>query len=212
MSARTAERRPLGALGRMSVVAAMHVAVFFVIARSMGLVHAQTDDPPVIDTWLDKPVVPDVPPPPPDPDLTPPRFADTFNPPNIDIQLDPPPNVIAQDPPPSSDHTGTETGTAVPHPEFVNARVDSRHPLSQPPYNPVDIREGNEGSADVEVYVLPTGRVGDVRIVKSSGFPRLDQATVDEAKRKWRLTPATRDGEAVPQWYRLRVVFKLNRQ
>jgi TonB family protein len=56
------------------------------------------------------------------------------------------------------------------------------------------------------------GRVGDARIVKSTGFPALDQSALDEAKRKWRLTPATRDGVPFAQWHRLRVTFKLNTQ
>jgi len=91
-------------------------------------------------------------------------------------------------------------------------QLDSRHPLSQPPYPPGEIRAGNTGTADIEIYVLPTGRVGDARIVKSTGFPALDQSAMDEAKRKWRLTPATRDGLPIAQWHRLRVTFKLNQQ
>jgi TonB family protein len=74
------------------------------------------------------------------------------------------------------------------------------------------IREGKAGSADVEVYVLPTGRVADARIIRSSGFEELDQSTLAEAKRKWRLLPATRDGVPIAQWHRLRVTFKLNQQ
>ena len=31
---------------------------------------------------------------------------------------------------------------------------------------------GNEGSVDIEIYVLPNGRVGDARILRSSGFER----------------------------------------
>ena len=62
---------------------------------------------------------------------------------------------------------------------------------------------------DIEIYVLPNGRVGDARIVKSSGFERLDRSALDEASRNWRLMPATRDGVPFAQWYRLRVIFKL---
>jgi len=91
----------------------------------------------------------------------------------------------------------------------VNARQDARHPLSQPRYPQSEIRGENEGNADVEVYVLPNGRVGDARIVKSSGFERLDQSAIDEAKRNWRLVPATRDGVPFAQWYKVRVTFKL---
>ena len=37
MAAVAAQRRPLGALGRMGLVAGLHVAVLFVIARSLGI-------------------------------------------------------------------------------------------------------------------------------------------------------------------------------
>ena len=59
--------------------------------------------------------------------------------------------------------------------------------------------------------MLPNGRVGDARIVRSSGFER-STVTLDEARRNWRLLPATRDGEPFAQWHRLRVVFKLKNQ
>jgi hypothetical protein len=32
---------------------------------------------------------------------------------------------------------------------------------------------------------------------------------MEEARRKWRLLPAMRDGEPYAQWHRLRVVFNL---
>ena len=60
--------------------------------------------------------------------------------------------------------------------------------------------------------MLPNGRVGDARVVKSTGFEELDQSAIDEAKRNWRLMPATRDGVPIAQWHRLRVTFKLNEQ
>ena len=60
--------------------------------------------------------------------------------------------------------------------------------------------------------MLPNGRVGDARVVKSTGFEELDLAALAEAKRNWRLLPATRDGEPIAQWHRLRVTFKLNEQ
>jgi protein TonB len=211
MSLHVAERRPLGALGRMSVVAGMHVAVFYVIARSMGLVHVMPEQPPAIEATLEHPQVPDELPPPPEPDFKPQRFEEQLTPPIANFPLDDTRDVITTEPPPTP-RTGDETGSAVPQPVISGARPDPRRPLSQPPYNVADIRDGNEGSTDVELYVLADGKVGDVRIVRSSGYPRLDQATIDEAKRKWRLLPATRDGQAIPQWYRLRVVFKLNRQ
>ena len=44
---------------------------------------------------------------------------------------------------------------------------------------------------------------------RSSGFERLDQSAIDEAKRSWRLVPATKAGVPFAQWYKVRVTFKL---
>jgi protein TonB len=103
-------------------------------------------------------------------------------------------------------------GSAEPVPLIEGVRLDPRRPLTQPAYPAPDIRAGNEGNADIEVYVLPNGRVGDARIVRSTGHPRLDQAAIEEAKKSWRLIPATRDGVAFAQWHRLRVVFRLTKE
>jgi protein TonB len=119
-----------------------------------------------------------------------------------DTVIDPPPGVIIG----GDEGIG---GSGAVEPQIVRVRADPKHPLSQPPYPPTDRREGNKGSVDVEIYVMPDGRVGDARIVKSSGFERLDQVTLDEARRSWRMLPATRNGEPFAQWHRLRVVFKL---
>ncbi len=35
---------------------------------------------------------------------------------------------------------------------------------------------------------------------------------LEEAKRNWRLIPATRDGVPIAQWYKVRVTFKLTNQ
>jgi protein TonB len=72
------------------------------------------------------------------------------------------------------------------------------------------IREGNQGTIEVEVFVQPDGRVADARVLKSTGYAELDLAAIAEAKRNWRLIPATQDGKPIAQWHRLRVTFKLN--
>jgi protein TonB len=207
MVAGNVERRSMGALGRMSVVAGMHVAVFFLIARSLGIVPPilQPDDIKVVP--MDEPARRDEPPARVDPVLQ--------NPPiQVPVPEDPQyerpvqETSIAAQPIDPGVTTPDAAGSAdIPH--IVNARQDARHPLSQPRYPSPDIREGNEGNADVEVYVLPDGRVGDARIARSSGFERLDQSAIEEAKRNWRLSPATRAGVPFAQWYKVRVTFKL---
>jgi periplasmic protein TonB len=211
MAARTAERRPMGAFGRMSLVAAAHAALLFGIAGGLGIVPALKVDP-IVARFYDPPK----PPPPEDPRVREPQIKQP------DQILLPKPEPLPV-PPDASDDTITGelvpvqqipqgAGSAVVEPQIFSARPDPRRPLSQPPYPAELIRKNVQGAVDVEVFVQPDGRVGDARIVTSSGYEAFDLSTLDEAKRKWRLVPATRDGVAIPQWYRLRVVFKLKDQ
>jgi protein TonB len=191
----------------MSLVAAIHVAVLFAIARSLGI-----GGPPIEERMeatiedVARPPI-DTPPPPPVPVFTNqsvvlpeiPLDNLAFEP--QDVITGPPPDVpYVEDPP------------VVPpaQPQIVGVRQDPRHPLSKPEYSPRMIREGNQGTIEVEVFVQPNGRVADARVVKSTGFAELDLAAIAEAKRNWRLLPATRDGVPIAQWHRLRVTFKLN--
>lgn len=88
-------------------------------------------------------------------------------------------------------------------------RSDPRRPLTQPEYPPSSRRAGEAGTVILDVYVLENGRVGEARVAKSSGFPRLDEAAVREVKRSWRLTPGTEDGKPVAMWGQFAVTFKL---
>jgi periplasmic protein TonB len=209
MSAHTAERRPLGALGRMGVVAAMHVGVLYLIADSMGIVPSILPAKTEI-TIIDEAPPPDEVLPPPQPvDFT---RADTVVLPDPPLDLVYEPADVITGPPPDVVESRVDGGSAVVQPFIVGVSQDSRYPLSQPPYPPSEVRAGNTGTTEIEVYVLPNGRVGDARIVKSTGFEALDRSALEEAKRKWRLTPATQDGVPFAQWHRLKVTFKLNQQ
>lgn len=69
-------------------------------------------------------------------------------------------------------------------------------------------RLGEEGVVVLEVLILPDGSVGDIRILESSEFERLDETAV-EAVRRWRYVPATQGGEAIEYWYRQPIQFRL---
>jgi len=196
----------------MGIVAGMHLALVFFVARGLGFVPAVFENKTVA-TIIEEPVRPDDPLPRVDTPLEPASVPFLPEPDTPPVDQDPPPDVITSRLVPVNEipHE-TGTGTAEVVPQIVNARQDPRHPLSRPAYSPAEIRAGSQGSADVEVYVMPNGRVGDARILRSTGFERLDRATIEEAKRNWRLVPATRDGQPIAQWYRLRVVFKLTDQ
>jgi protein TonB len=192
----------------MSLVAAIHVAVLFAIARSLGIGSAPVDER--MEATIEKVERPpeELPPSPNVPILR----NDSVVLPDIpleNLQYEPQDVITA---PPAEYLEPPPTGSAVVQPEIIGVRQDPRHPLTKPQYSARMIREGSQGNIDLEVYVLPTGRVGDARVVKSTGFEELDRAALAEAKRNWRLLPATRDGVAVAQWHRLRVTFKLNEQ
>jgi protein TonB len=209
MAAVTAQTRPLGALGRMGLVAAIHVAVLFAIMKSLGFGPA-LEEPKTDAFFVDEPQRPDIPPPP-LPEV--PVVRSTLVLPDIprELEFEQPETTLTLPPQPEFVET-PPGGSAVVQPEIVGVRIDPRNPLSQPPYPPGMVRQGNQGTVDLEVYVLPNGRVGDARVIKSTGWDELDRSAVAEAKRYWRLVPATRDGVAIAQWHKLRVTFKLKNQ
>jgi protein TonB len=194
----------------MSIVVGAHAALLFGIAGGLGVVPLPKF------TEISATVIDDYDPPP--PTTPPPDFKVQ---PNDTVQLPLPdlPPMPADNPAETITATLVPienipegTGSAVVEPVIQGPRVDPRRPLSQPVYPPEMIRLGAQGSVDVELFVQPDGRVGDARIVKTSGFDAFDRNTLEEARRRWRLAPAMRDGVAVPQWYRMRVVFKLKNQ
>ncbi len=205
----TSVQRPYGAIGRIGVVAAMHVGALYLIAASLGIAPPL----PIVKTEatiLPQTVIPDEPPP---------RFVPTEERPDIPYIPMPDVPILLDDPAPGDAITATLTpvdqigasqpGSAAPQPVISAPSIDPRRPLSRPPYPADVIRMNGEGSAVVEIYVLENGRVGDARIVKSTGWESLDKATVAEARRNWRLKPAMRDGVAIAQWHRLSVAFRL---
>lgn len=111
----------------------------------------------------------------------------------------------SDDPPPHADHSPTAPAPVVELPV-----IDPRVPLSEPIYPPAEIRLGHSGTVMLGVYVLENGRVGEVRIEHSSGFPGLDMTAQREARR-WRLKPGTQDGRPVAMWKTIPITFQLKK-
>jgi protein TonB len=205
MNTRVLERRPMGALGRIGVVAGLHVAVIYVVGAGLGIT------PTLAPTRMEGTIIPSTEPPDELPERVEPRdFSQRVH---VPVPVAPLPD--------ADEETGAIGAEAVPDPvplppvdstprEVLTAvRQDARYPLTQPPYPMGAVRAEQEGAMEIEVYVLPNGRVGDARVVRSTGHALLDQSALDEAKRRWRLLPATRDGVPYAHWHRLRVVFEL---
>jgi len=69
-------------------------------------------------------------------------------------------------------------------------------------------RRGYEGTVILDVFVSKEGRVADMRIDRSSGYPVLDEAAVASVK-KWLFEPARRGDKKVEMWVKVPVRFRL---
>jgi TonB family protein len=207
MSTHTVDRRPIGALGRMGVVAGLHVAALYLIASSLGIVPPLITEPPTAQLVQQLEPPADMPPTPVSARLLEPTV--TMPVPVVPTEaLDNHEDRIVVE---RTDEPIIEPEILPPvaGPVIVGVRQDPRRPLTKPAYPASDVRQGNEGKVELEIYVTPDGRIADARVLKSAGSPTLDQSAIDEAKRRWRLLPATRDGVPYAQWHRLVVAFNL---
>lgn len=197
--------RPLGFL----VVVAFHVALVWLVANGLGLRLSLEPPATPIQVSFEEEIRPHVDPPPlpPGPTVGPARVID-LQPPQVAL----PPDDLPTDDTLRSTVVENPAGSALPEPHRTLASTDPRHPLTQPPYPTVSIRFGEEGTVTIDVRVGTDGRVVESRLQRSSGFPRLDTAALEEARRVWRLKPATVDGVAVEAWHAVRVSFRLDRR
>lgn len=97
-----------------------------------------------------------------------------------------------------------------PAPEQQTAAVYNSKYLRNPPpsYPDMSRRLKEEGKVIVQVVVSTEGRALDVKLQKTSGFDRLDQAAVKAVKR-WRFVPAKRGTQAVQSTVNVPVQFSL---
>lgn len=79
----------------------------------------------------------------------------------------------------------------------------------KPPYPAVSRRMAEEGTVLLSVHILTDGRVDEVKLKRSSGFSRLDDAAI-KTVRHWRYVPAKRNGKSIPYWYAQPIRFSLD--
>ena len=81
-----------------------------------------------------------------------------------------------------------------------------------PPTYPPSLKESKaQGVTILDSTIETTGQVGEVTVLKSSGYPELDQAAVD-AVRTWTFQPATQNGQPVRVLYTLTINFQVDSQ
>jgi protein TonB len=187
-------------------VLVLHVGLLHVLNN--GLSHSWTtlDIGPLQATLIDEPQIEPAEPPPPAPRLQQ-LPVDTLPMPEIAIDL---PAESARAitlalPPPAAPAVASAPAVLEP------PRLDRKRSVITPAYPPTSRRLGEEGRVVVNVYVLADGRVGDVQVLESSGYERLDAAALEHVRREWRFDPARRGGEAVATWGAFGVTFQITR-
>lgn len=185
----------------ITLVVLLHVGLFLAISNGLNISGTDEHYPPpkvfVLEARKPEPPIPPV------------TYKNHFADPTV-TQVDRPKVDVEQEhsAQPTSMTASVQRNT-VDAPVIQTARVDPRHPLTQPFYPPQSRRMGEQGTVELLLYVLPNGHVGEARIAHSSGYPRLDQAAMREATRHWRFLPNTRNGVAVADWSRIAITFRL---
>jgi periplasmic protein TonB len=197
----------------MAIIVLLHVGFFWVLTNGMSISIPHVFEPQPIQQV---PVIERPTPPPPariEPQV---KLVDppvTYLKPEIDnlplIEDDTPRMYVPEPTPVGSleDHGGV----APPAPVVVEPRIDSRRALTEPYYPAGEIRQGHEGTVLLSLHILADGRVGEVRLDRSSGYQKLDESAMREAK-KWRFVPGTSDGAPLAMWKQVPVTFRLNNQ
>jgi protein TonB len=104
----------------------------------------------------------------------------------------------------------TATESAHDHDLVAPPRSDARGLDNPAPIYPTAARRmAQQGRVLLEVYILADGHVGQVRLKRSSGTERLDQAAI-VAVARWHYLPARRGGQPIDYWYIQPIDFVLD--
>jgi len=192
------------------LVVLIHAGFFYVLNSGLGAKLVQVITGPVQTEIIDEPQDEENEPPPPPPEIEAP-------PPYV-----PPPDFAIEMPAAQTNTTAitgvTNVKPTAPPPTKAPERATVKTPpsttgkgarITQPEYPPSSRRAGEEGTVTLQVYVLETGKAGEVKVSKSSGFPKLDEAAVREVQRTWRFVPGKEDGKPTAMWHTFNVTFRL---
>jgi protein TonB len=196
MQARTS---PMRRGGTGLVILALHAVVIYAIAMSLGVVKVPEFAKEMEAVIVDAPQTEEV-----KPIEVKPELAElTPDVPMPETIPEIPPEVPVEAPPVANSVTTSPQEAA---PEVQNLAVSKR---VEPVYPPASRRAGEQGTAMFRVLVDVRGRPSEVQVLKSSGYPKLDQAALD-AIRKWTFTPAKNGATPILSWTRVQVKFQLN--
>ena len=202
MSAGRKEMTPERIAG-IGFVAVLHVIVLWAIVAGLVQKIAQAPPPGPITATFDpvKPEHPPTPPKVPDSDLPNVKPVETVQAPPLDIRDDRPgPGILASLPMPQMPVTPTLADQAV-------AGIAATHTI--PPYPSLERRLGEQGTVTLRLTISPQGVVTGADVVKSSGYPGLDQSAISWVMAHWKYKPAVQNGSPVASQTTAAVMFSL---
>lgn len=202
--ARRPQPQSSGRLVGIAVVVLLHIGLIYALISGLATkaVHVITEP---LKTEIIEEIAPppeDTPPPPPPPkfDTPPPPF---IPPPEINIARPPPPaTAISQTTAERPPVVQPPTRPAPPPPPPTGGKLDVKSlQKNRAEYPSQSIRLEEAGTTVMRLYCNADGRISDASIEKSSGFERLDNAWMKEAKRgRWKCDPPTVDGKPQGAW------------
>ena len=147
--------------------------------------------------------------PPPEPPSVPVPQEPIVLPPTIELSIDPPPSETALVLPPPLPPV-TPPRPADPPATITPARaIAGTHTI--PEYPILSRRLGEQGSVHLNLTIGEDGMVAEAKLVRSSGFARLDAAAIEWVKRYWRYQPAMRGAMPVASMAEAIMQFRLDR-
>jgi periplasmic protein TonB len=99
----------------------------------------------------------------------------------------------------------TEPATPVIPPQSDALHLNNPAPV----YPAVSRRLREQGRVLLDAHILPDGTVGELKLKRSSGFARLDEAAM-AAVHQWRYVPAKRGDQPIAFWYVQPIDFALH--
>ena len=183
-----ATKSPARRVGSLGIVALLHIGALLGVTAGLATHFGEK---------LPDAIVADVAPPPPPKDVPPPPPPETVKPPPPPVV--PPPDIVIQQevstPPPITVAVAKpQAGPANPMEGVVSAVKARNVDCSKDHYPALSARMHETGTVGISMIIGTDGVPKDVKVEKSSGHPRLDEAAVECVKAEFRYKAATKDG------------------
>jgi periplasmic protein TonB len=181
---------PRWAIG-IVIVVLLHIGFF--IGLQLGLVQKALKEVETVASAVKEPPPPppqETPPPPPPPVTEPPPYV-------------PPPDIVVAQTTTATNAIQQVTTTRPPPDRPAQVLAESK-----PDYPPTSLENCEQGTVTLSVSIDERGRAVDVAIVKSSGYPELDNSAISWMKRQ-RFAAARKDGRPYATQQSFNVEFKM---